>query len=182
LDNYHPNKSQRALHQHWFDPKADSVYIQHHFLGSFKWLHRSRHESPTPGKPSFHTENLASIESLEVDEFYCHSIGWSSWDEVYLRDSDKDQVRFKESIFSAFTELKELTLRGGGSGGLRKFGDIKDCISTLTRCYEKLRSDGIEKKELCTAPRVRVRMPCHKMGEDLESCEKCRGASRHRVN
>jgi hypothetical protein len=70
---------------------------------------------------------------------------------------------FRDSIFSAFTGLKHLVIRGTGIGLLVQ-NDVRDCISTLTRCYENISSDAMEKGELCTVPRIDVRMSCHERG------------------
>jgi len=51
---------------------------------------------------------------------------------------------------------------------------VKDCISTLTRCYGIIRDYGKIDGVVCSVPEVQVRMPCHKSGEGSDACDDCR--------
>lgn len=128
-------------------------------------------------------ENLADIQSVEIHQQSWYHTSYrnpneNSWETAYIKR--KGGPGFRESIFSAFTGLKDLCIRGGEKG-LLGCKDIQDCASTLTQCYDKFGAGGNKRGEVSSVPRVWIRMPCHRMGDDLESCEECRERSKARV-
>ena len=172
LDIYPPIHTQRALHRHWFDPEVDTVFIKHRGYRNFLLDHRDiqNHSRSLP-----YGENLADIQSVEIHQrsWYISHYGNSkegSWEAAYIKH--KGGIKFRESIFSAFTGLKDLCIRGG-EDGLLDYEDIQDCVSTLTQCYDELGAGGNRRGEVYSVPRIWIRMPCHKMGDDLEPCEEC---------
>lgn len=152
---------QRALHRNYFDPEIDTLVVtDRRGLGLY-------YEGLCDRK--INGDDFSSIRHLEIGRCNWSAAEDFGWRAIYEGLDSTVLVftgqanahiarRYPDSEFAficLFTGLETLTIACGGNG-LRDVSQVRDCLSTLTDLFQRMKD-----KETSKIPIIRARMPCH---------------------
>ncbi|KAE8442935.1 hypothetical protein EG329_002539 [Mollisiaceae sp. DMI_Dod_QoI] len=174
-NSYSTKKVHPALHQQYFDPTVDVIYLTNlddmSRWAQAKWLYTKVRNHPSLA--DLLREDLSNVQLLEIGKQYWRSEQfWDEdnyWEKAYIHNVNG----FAKSCFSLFRGLKQLTINGGGLS-LQHQAHAESCISTLTGCYEDIKDRGEIDGVVCSVPEIQVRMPCHQQDSGSDACDHCR--------